>query len=490
VGVVMNTQIVKLFGALLVLYALLFGFTSYWSVFDAEGLETNTANKRPLLKEQQIERGDILAVDGRTVIARSQARGRGSSRIFVRRYPLGEVFGNPVGYSFVERGRVGLELSHNDELIGNKTEFLSIIDQLRGQVQEGDTLVTALDVEAQEAAVDALGGQKGSVVAIVPQTGEVRAMVSIPGYDPNEVESSQGFQALNQDPDAPLFNRATQAGYQPGSTMKVVTAAAALDSGEFDTGSVLNADSPKTISGVPLENAGGQSFGDIDMETALTNSVNTYWAQVGEELGTDTMYKYMDRFGFNAQPPLDYPSFQLATSGEFGPNGQLLGPDSDLIDVGRMAIGQDKLNVTPLQMAMVAAAVANGGELMEPRLWSKVIDTDGREDKMDPERQSRVMSEDTAAELTSMMTDVVNEGTGGAAALAEVQVAGKTGTAEIDIAGGINQAWFIGFAPADDPQIAIAATVERTSGQGGTVAAPVAQQVLEVLLANSSGDEG
>jgi peptidoglycan glycosyltransferase len=311
-------------------------------------------------------------------------------------------------------------------------------------------------------------------------------MVSVPTYDPNEVASSAGFRALNADPDSPLFNRATQAGYQPGSTMKVVTATAALDSGEFEPDSVLNADSPKEISGVPLQNFGGQSFGEIDMETALTNSVNTYWAQVGEDLGTDTMYKYMDRFGFNEKPPLDYPGFQLATSGEFA-DGKLLEPGSDQIDVGRMAIGQDKLNVTPLQMAMIVSAVANKGELMEPRLWSKVIDTDGREDKLNPERMSRVMSEETAETLTGMMEDVVNEGTGGAAALAGDQVAGKTGTAEITL-DGVNQAWFIGFAPSDDPRIAIAATVERTSGQGGTVAAPIAQQVLEVLLANSAGD--
>lgn len=270
--------------------------------------------------------------------------------------------------------------------------------------------------------------------------------------------------------------------------MKVVTATAALDSGEFEPDSTLEANSGVEISGVPLENAGGADFGTIDMETALTNSVNTYWAQVGEQLGTETMYRYMDRFGFNAEPPLDYPSFQLAASGEYA-DGRLLGPGSDQIDVGRMAIGQDKLGVTPLQMAMVAAAVANGGELMEPRLWSKVIDTDGRERKLNPERQSRVMSEDTAETLTGMMTDVVNEGTGGAAALATDQVAGKTGTAEIDVAAGINQAWFIGFAPADDPEIAIAATVERTSGQGGTVAAPIAQEVLQVLLENSEGCE-
>ena len=256
------------------------------------------------------------------------------------------------------------------------------------------------------------------MVALDPQTGEVLAMVSVPTYDPNEVASSQGFQALNQDPDAPLFNRATQAGYPPGSTMKVVTATAALDSGEFEVDDTVSGESGKVISGVPLENAGGESFGEIPLTTALTNSVNTVWAEVAEDLGTETMYEYMDRFGFNAKPPLDYPSFQLAPSGEFA-DGKLLDAGSDQIDVGRMAIGQDKLNVTPLQMAMVAAAVANEGELMEPRLWSKVIDTDGREEKLNPERMSRVMDEETAEELTGMMEDVVNEGTGGAAALGE-----------------------------------------------------------------------
>jgi peptidoglycan glycosyltransferase len=475
-----NPQIVRLFVLVLALYALLFGFTSYWSVFDAEGLENNSANKRPLLEQQRIDRGDILAHDGSTVIARSEPRGEGDNRIFVREYPEGDLYGNPIGYSFVDRGQVGFEQEHNDELVGEKTEFLSILDELRGLPQEGSEIVSSIDPEAQQTAIDALGGQKGSVVAIVPSTGEIRAMASIPQYDPNEVASNQGFTRLNQDPDAPLFNRATQAGYQPGSTMKVVTATAALESGEGpDT--TLSGENGKVISGVPLQNAGGEDLGEIDMTTALTNSVNTWWAEMGENLGTDEMYKYMDRFGFNREPPLDYPGDQLASSGEFF-EGKLLGPGSDQIDVGRMAIGQDKLNVTPLQMAMVVAAVANDGELMEPRLWSKLIDTDGREEEVDPERMSRVMSEDTANTLTEMMTDVVNEGTGGAAALAEDQVAGKTGTAEIDVDAGINQAWFIGFAPADDPEIAVAATIERTSASGGEVAAPIAQQVMEQLL--------
>jgi penicillin-binding protein A len=483
----MNAQIVKLFGFILVLYALLFGFTSYWSVFDADNLEANTANKRPLLEEQRIRRGDILAADG-SVIARSRAVGKDNDRIFVRTYPEGELYGNPIGYSFVQTGRVGFELAHNDELIGNKTEFISILDELRGHAQEGDAVQSSIDPEAQRTAVEALGGQRGAVVAIVPQTGEIRAMVSVPGYNPNQVANAEVFRRLNQDPDAPLFNRATQAGYQPGSTMKVVTATAAIDSGEYSPDDTVSGESPKEISGVPLQNAGGESFGEIPLTEALTNSVNTVWAEVGEDLGKETMYRYMDRFGFDQKPRLDYPSFQLATSGVF--EGSKLLTADDSIDIGRVAIGQERLNVTPLQMAEVAAAVANDGELMEPRLWSKVIDTDGREEKLDPDLQSRVMSEETANTLTEMMTDVVNEGTGGAAALAEDQVAGKTGTAEIDIEAGIKQAWFLGFAPADDPQIAVAATVERTTGFGGEVAAPIAQQVMEVLLGQGGGESG
>jgi penicillin-binding protein A len=478
----MNRQIVKLFGLILVLYALLFGFTSYWSVFDSSSLKANTANRRPLLEEQQIHRGSILADDG-TVIARSTPQGKGNNKIYVRHYPQGSLFGNPIGYSFVDRGRVGTELAHNDELVGNKTEFLSVLDELQGHAQVGDTLTSSLDPAGQRAAVDGLAGRRGSVVAMVPSTGEIKAMVSIPEYDPNDVENNATFRRLNTEDSAPLFNRATQAGYPPGSTMKVVTATAALDSGDFTPDSVLSGRSPQVIDGVPLSNSGGEQFGDIDMTTALTNSVNTWWAQVGEKLGKDTMFKYMDRYGFNAKPRLDYPGFQLAASGVYDGN-RLLGP-GDPIDIGRVAIGQERLRVTPLQMAEVAATVANKGDLMEPRLWSKVTDPDGRVTHLDPAHQSSVMSEDTASTLNTMMQSVVNEGTGTAGAVSGVDVAGKTGTAEIS--NGVNDAWFIGFAPADDPQIAISCIVEHTSGFGGPTCGPIFKSVAEALLHGNAG---
>ena len=473
----MNRQILHLFTLVVVLFGVLVAFTSRWTVFEQENLEDNSANRRPLLEQLRIPRGDILARDG-TVLAHSIASGSGSRKVYTRTYPEDGLFAHALGYSFIDRGQAGIEQSRNDELTGEKNEFVSLFDELLSRSREGEDVHTTLDPEAQRVAIEAMGGQTGSVVALEPSTGRVRVMVSIPSYDPNDVPDQ--FAELNQAGGSPIFNRATQARYPPGSTMKVVAAAAALDSGEYEPSSIVDGSSPKTISGAPLTNSGGADFGPIPLTTALTNSVNTVWAEVGEELGSDTMYEYMERFGFNTEPPLDYPRSQMTPSGVFDGN-DLLDQD-DPVDVGRVAIGQERLQVTPLQMAMVAAAVGNGGVLMKPRFTDRVVDKDGRvTERIEPDEEDRVIEEETATQLADMMADVVNEGTGTAAALSGIQVAGKTGTAEVD-SGTSNQAWFIGFAPVDDPQMAIAVTVERTSGQGGTVAAPIAKSVLEVLV--------
>ena len=474
----MNQQVLRLYTLIAILFGVLVFATSWWTVIGAEGLEDNSANRRPLLEQLRIPRGDILARDG-TVLARSEESGSGANKIYTRTYPEGGLFGHAVGYSYIDRGQAGIEQYRNDELTGEKNEFVSLFDEILSRSREGEDVHTTLDPQAQQVAIDALGGQAGSVVAIEPSTGRVRVMVSVPGYDSNDVEDN--FSELNSAEGSPILNRATQGRYPPGSTMKVVTAAAALDSGEYEPDSIVDGSSPKTISGAPLANSGGADFGPIPLTTALTNSVNTVWAEVGEEIGSDTMYEYMERFGFNTEPDLDYPRNQMTPSGVFGEDGELL-DRNDPVDIGRVAIGQERLQVTPLQMAMVAAAVGNGGVLMKPRFTDRVVDKDGRvTERIEPEEEERVIEEETATQLADMMADVVNEGTGTAAALSGIQVAGKTGTAEVD-AGTTNQAWFIAFAPVDDPQMAIAVTVERTSGQGGTVAAPIAKSVLEVLV--------
>ena len=276
---------------------------------------------------------------------------------------------------------------------------------------------------------------------------------------------------------AETFNRATQGRFPPGSTFKAVTASAAIDSGRYQPDSLVNGENGKIISGTPLDNFAGESFGDITLADALTNSVNTVWAEVAVKLGKDTMAEYMRKFGFYEDPPMDYPDEQMVPSGEYGPRGRVLNPSSNQIDVGRMAIGQDKLLATPLQMATVAQTIANGGMRMEPRLVAQVRDPDGRViDEPLPEEAERVMSEGSASKVAAMMRDVVEQGTGTAAQLEGVDVSGKTGTAEVG--DGTDDLWFIGFTD----RFAVCAMLERqTGGTGGADAAPIAAEVLKAL---------
>jgi peptidoglycan glycosyltransferase len=474
-----NAPIRRLYVLFLLLFAVLVYFTSRNAVFDAEALRDNTLNRRALLEEQRIHRGTIRAADG-TVIARS-VKQRGG--VYSRRYPLRGLFGHAIGYSFTTLGRAGLERSRNDELTGEDNELNSVIDQLRGKRQTGDAVRTTLDVDAQRAAYSALAGRKGAVVALDPRNGAVKVMASEPQYDPNALRGPGTYSRLaNDNANKPLVNRATQFGYAPGSTFKVVTATAAIDSGEFTPQSTVDGKNGVEISGVPLQNDYNQSFGPIDLVTALEKSVNTVYAQVAEKLGKRTMGEYMNRFGFNRKPELDYPREQMSASGEYR-NGHLIPPASRFVDVGRMGIGQDKLAVTPLQMAEVAAAVANDGKLMKPHLTDRVVDTDGRTVKrIEPEVQSTVMKSSTASAVTAMMERVVEGGTGTQAQIPGVRVAGKTGTAETQIGRTINNVWFIAFAPADNPTVAIAVTMSSQPGFGGDVAAPVAKAVMESLL--------
>jgi len=481
-----NAPILKLFGLVLVLFAALVGMTSYNSVINADSYREESHNTRPQIEERRIHRGAILARDARTVLARSVLE---DSSLYTRRYSdVGALFAHALGYDYLRVGRAGLERERNDELTGRRNELTTVVDELRGRERVGDRLVTNLDPGAQRAAIEALAGRKGSVVAIEPATGKVRVMVSTPGFDPNTLDRRGVFTRLStDDANSPLLNRATQGGYAPGSTMKVVTAAAALDSGKFTPESVVDGKSPIVVSGAELSNFSNEQYGPITLTAALTNSVNTVWAQVAERLGHDTMAEYMERFGFGSDPPMDYPDSQMRPSGVLDRDKQEpISPASRRVDIGRVGIGQERLAVTPLQMATVAATVANGGVRMEPHLTNRVVDQDGRTvERIAPKQAERVMSAGSARELTVMMSNVVREGTGVQAALEGIEVAGKTGTAELDIARRINQPWFIGFAPLDDPKVAIAVTVERVQGpqsQGGAVAAPIAKRVMEELL--------
>jgi peptidoglycan glycosyltransferase len=476
----MNRPILRLYGLVVLLFALLVAFTSRWTIFEASSLRSSPLNKRALLEQERIARGPILAADG-TVLARSV---RGSEGTYERTYPRAEEFANAIGYSYTDLGQTGLERFRNTALNGQTgTNLQTILNQLQGKRPQGDEVLTALDPQAQQKAITALGEHHGAVVALDPRTGAVKVMVSTPSYDPNRLPAPGSYGKLTNDTQGrPLVNRAVQFGYAPGSTFKVVTATAAIDTGQFTPQSTLSGRNDIPVSGVPLGNDDDENFGQITLTEALTKSVNTVWAQVAVKLGKQTMGRYMNRFGFDRKPELDYPADEMSASGEYL-GEKILPPTSPQVDVGRMGIGQDKLAVVPLQMAEVAAAVANHGRLMAPHLTARIVDPEGRTvQQISPRVQSVVMKPSTATAVTGMMEAVVNEGTGTEAQIPGVQVAGKTGTAETQIGTAINNVWFIAFAPASDPRVAIAVTLEHVPGQGAAFAAPVAREVMEVLL--------
>jgi penicillin-binding protein A len=476
-----NRPIVHVYGLVVVLFALLVAFTSRWTIFDASSLRANRLNVRGLLEQQRIERGRIVARNG-AVLAHSP---RGAEGIYQRTYPTKGLFAHAVGYSYTDAGQAGLERYRNAALNGETSsgDLQSILDQLQGKRKQGDEVVTTLDATAQRAAQHALGEQKGAVAALDPRTGAVRVLASSPGFDPNALSSASGYRRLaRESANSPLVDRATQFGYAPGSTFKLVTATAAIDSGAYTPQSQVSGRDRVVISGVPLENDNNESFGALTLTEALVKSVNTVYAQVAEHVGKRTLARYMARFGFDRRPELDYPADQMSVSGEY--EGQrLLAPTSRLVDVGRMGIGQDKLQVTPLQMAEVASAIADHGRLMAPHLTARIVNPDGRTVTRVASRvQSVVMRPSTAAALTRMMEAVVNEGTGTQARIPGVQVAGKTGTAETQIGSAINNVWFVAFAPAAQPTVAVAVTLQGVPGQGAAFAAPVAREVMQALL--------
>lgn len=479
----MNPRISGLFTVCATGFLVLISLTAYWQIWAASGLAARRDNARLVYRQLEIRRGLILASNGHTVLARNVERQKNGLNIFLRRYPFRSAFAPPVGYNTVGSGQAGLEQSQNDYLTasnsGLSTFLGTLSDKLQGQTVTGNNVITSLSMPAQRAAVQGLVGHTGAVVALEPSTGRVLAMASSPSYNPNTV--SQDFSKLSRRPGSPLLNRTTQGLYAPGSTFKVITATAALESGKYTPDTTIDGHgSCITIQTVPLCNAGGESAGVVTLSDAMTFSYNTVFAQVGEAVGQRALIRTMQDYGFYSDPPLDYPADEMNPSGLYS-NGHLLPPGAP-IDVARVAIGQERLGVTPIQMAEVVQTVANHGVRMQPTLVDRVVSPDGSTiSTTHPQQVQRVMSVTTANELRDMMRRVVEEGTGTAANVGGLSVAGKTGTAETGVSG-LNTAWFIAFAPADNPKIAIAVTIEHTPDFGGVVAAPIAASVIKAYL--------
>ena len=474
----MNKAISRIFIVGVVLFVALVVNLTWIMVVRAGWFEDRPENKRSIAKELKIKRGELLGFDG-SVIAGSSRR----SGYYFRDYPQGTFAPQLLGYDSVRYGRSGIEQQLNDVLTGKATDLgvQSWIDRLLGRKPKGADVKLTLVPAVQKTAQQQLAGLKGAIVVLAPKTGALIASASAPTYEPTTLEDH--WARLSADPAAPLLDRSVQGLYAPGSAFKVVTAAGGLDYGKvtpttefIDTGTYV-------VFGGTVTNYGGAVFGANDFTTALTYSINTTFGKLGNLLGRKRLVAAMQRFGFYQTPPLPLPRGEIVPSGRYGKKG-LLSPDAfmDPLAVAWAACGQEKVLATPLQMALVAAGVANGGRVMKPYYLQEVTSAAGDVvQKATPEQWLVAMKPATAAALNLMMQRVVNSGTGTAAALEGIQVAGKSGTAERG--DGTNLAWFIAFAPAEDPQVAIAVIIEDTQSTGGEAAAPIAAKVLRSALA-------
>jgi peptidoglycan glycosyltransferase len=489
-----NRQISKLAVAALILIAALIVATTWWQTWASASLAAKQDNAIQRVAQFRIKRGKIFAADG-TVLATNVRRKVGGQTLYFRRYPTRGLFAQLIGYSTQVRSRAGLEQDENAYLTASNSNLGTIldktIDKLKGVTITGNDLILTVRPRIQRIAMGQLAGKCGAAVVMSPRTGKVYALASQPTYDPNLVE--RHFNRIRATgaachPAAPLLDRATAGLFTPGSTFKVVTASAALDSNRFTPDSVFTDPGYCIEYGQRVSNAASpdgpvEAFGTVNFAQGLEHSINSVFCNIGKTLGAGLILDYSKKFGFYKDPPLEVPADEKSPSGLYN-RGKLFFPShpDTQVDPGRLAFGQERLSVTPLQMAMVASTVANRGEVMEPSVLKKVVDSGGHTVvTIHPKKLRRVMSPGTASELKDMMVAAVTSGTGTAAQISGVEVAGKTGTAETG-AQGVNTTWFICFAPANDPKVAVAVALENQHGFGGTTAAPIAKVLMEAVL--------
>lgn len=477
----MNAPLRHVAVACMLLFGLLLVNVTYLQAVRAENLRDRTDNARGLYQEYDRKRGSIL-VDG-TEVAHSKPTG--GSLEYRRVYAQGPRYAHVTGfYSLFDAS--GIERERNDVLAGTDERFFvrRLVDIATGNQPQGGSVALTLDAEAQQAAVSGLGDRTGAAVALDPQTGDILAMASAPSYDPNRLAAHDSdqvrkvYEQLEGRESQPLLNRATAERYPPGSTFKVVTAAAALSSGRYDPSSTL--DAPETLdlpqSDQTLQNYAGETCdpsGSMTLRGALRMSCNTAFANLGMNVGSDQLREQAQKFGFGDSLEIPMPS----AASRF--------PDTDAAAFTALSsIGQYEVSATPLQMALVAGGIANDGMVMRPHLVDQIQAPNLETlDKTSPEEYGRAISPQVADQLTGMMTQVVQheQGTGSAARISGVTVAGKTGTAQHG-KGADDHAWFISFAPVQDPQVAVAVVVPNAGTTGNEAAAPIAQDIMEAVL--------
>ena len=462
-----NKRIIRALVVICLLFLSLMTYLVWFNMFQADEVASSPYNKRQWEDERYVKRGNIYSSEGNLL---AETIVDGDSRI--RNYPRGNLYCHIIGYYSQVYGKSELEMSYDDELMGKGDINLTINEMRSGY----DLYLSVID-ELQEYAYELMDGRRGAVVAMEPTTGQILAMVSLPDFDPNTSSLEQEWSEMVEQENSPFLPRATQGLYPPGSTYKIVTASAAYENGMSDevfedTGGFRQGD-------VSVDNYGGSVYGTVDVREAFIVSSNQVFCELGYELGADRVKSAAEKFGVNKEFSFDIP----VSKSEIQYSNM-----SDL-DAALVSIGQGGLVMTPLQVAMIGSSVANNGIMLQPYIVEQVVTSSGTimyQHEVTP--LYNVMSADCAAFLQDMMTGVVEErnGTGRSAQIRGIDVAGKTGTAETD--SGDDHAWFVGYAPADDPKICVAVVLENDGNAGGTTAGPIARDVMRRFLDISGYD--
>jgi len=455
----------------LVLFIGVISYMTYFEMFVGPQIVNNASNKRLWVQRNEVLRGTIYDRDMKA-LTKSEKTSDSTQK---RTYTYGPLFAHVLGYVDIKYGITGLERKYDSELIYSsiKDDIINFI-KYRGEIPDkvGNSIQTTLDYNVQKKAYDLLGSSKGAVVVLNPQTGEILAMVSKPSFDPNSLD--EDWSDINSNKNMPLINRATAGLYPPGSTFKVVTAASAIenitgimDRTFEDNGKITFNDNES------LSNYNGEVLGTLTFEQAFVHSSNVVFGTLGMELGNGKLKKTAEAFNFNADTPADGVTIE---------NSQF--PSYNLFEKGNLAqsaIGQAEVLATPMEMALVASTVANNGVMMRPYIVSSVLSSSGETLKtIKPQQIRQVIPPGTASTLKDFMRAVVTDGTGTNAAIPGIEVCGKTGTAD-NQEGAEPHSWFIGFAPYDNPTVAVAVIVEN-GGTGGSNAAKIAAQVMQAAL--------
>lgn len=482
-----NNRILHVFLAMGALFIALVLFLSWFELHGKLGIMSNPYNKRMAAMEDRIIRGNIYDRNGLQLTKTEAKENENASKDYTRVYPFKNLYAHLIGFSSKIYGKALLEAKYNDVLLGRDTYGLTNRTNafFKGTVPQGNNLNLTIDHKLQDKARSLLGKKKGAIIALDPKTGAILAMVSTPDFDVNSQNLTKEWPDLVKRADSPFLPRATMGLYPPGSTFKLITATALIEQGLSET-TVTDKGSTE-IDGKTFENANNKSNGKTDLKKAITVSSNVYFAELSQELGAKALLETAARIGIGSGKD---------TSSGIGSGMQSLNFDLPVsqsrvgsLDMGptelaATAIGQGNLLVSPLHMAMVAAAIANEGVIMAPYLVDHLSRPDLKAialTEAKPKALGTFTSTETAKLLTEMMVSAVKSGTGKRAGIKGISVAGKTGTAQNEEEGQ-DHAWFIGFAPAEDPQIAVAVVVEYAGKGGGEVAAPMARDIMNQWL--------